>query len=230
MMTNADKISNWMSKYYMLIFNLGLFSYGGFALLAPFLMKIGWVVPARIIYSIYRLLCHQLGFRSFYIWGEQLFYPKALAHIYGLLTFEQITGQREINLLQASSYLGNEIIGYKIALCERCLAIYGVMLLFGIIFWITGRKIKSIQWYLWILFGLIPIAIDGLSQLPSLIVGMLPSSIPIRESTPLLRVITGGLFGLTTAWYLFPFVEESMKVTRQIINKKIQISLLKENK
>jgi uncharacterized membrane protein len=219
-LSNSDKISSWLSKYYIHLFNLVMFLYVGIAFLAPVLMKFGFTGSARVIYTIYRPLCHQLGFRSFYLFGEQFYYPRALAHVVGVKTFEQITNQNDIDVIAASRYLGNDVVGYKLALCERDIAIYGSMLVFGIIFWLTGRKIKSIHWFLWILIGLIPIAVDGLSQLPSLIAGILPSWILIRESTPFLRVLTGSLFGFTTAWYLYPFVEESMQETRSILTKK----------
>jgi hypothetical protein len=48
----------------------------------------------------------------------------------------------------------------------------------------------------------------------------LSSVLPYRESTPLLRVLTGGLFGFTTAWFAFPYMEESMAETRQFFIKK----------
>ena len=35
-----------------------------------------------------------------------------------------------------------------------------------------------------------------------------------RESTPLLRTLTGALFGFSTAWFGFPLIEESMAETR----------------
>jgi uncharacterized membrane protein len=64
-----------------------------------------------------------------------------------------------------------------------------------------------------------PIGLDGFSQLPGL-AGNMPAWVPIRESTPLLRVITGALFGGTTAWYLFPLLEESMRETRALLGVK----------
>jgi len=45
----------------------------------------------------------------------------------------------------------------------------------------------------------------------------------IRESTPLLRTITGSLFGLTTGWYLFPLLEESMKDARRLVLSKMAV-------
>ncbi len=32
-------------------------------------------VPANVIYAIYKPLCHQFGFRSFFLFGEQPYYP-----------------------------------------------------------------------------------------------------------------------------------------------------------
>jgi uncharacterized membrane protein len=96
------------------------------------------------------------------------------------------------------------------------------MFLFGLVFVLTGKKIKPLPWYFWLAIGLVPIGLDGFSQLPGLASGM-PAWVPIRESTPLLRVITGSLFGLTTAWYLFPLMEESMKETRTLLSTKMSI-------
>jgi uncharacterized membrane protein len=120
----------------------------------------------------------------------------------------------EINVFNDRQFTGNEVVGYKVALCERDIAMYGAMLIFGIGFALSGRRIRSVPWYLWVLIGLVPIGIDGFSQLPSVIPG-LPSWLPIRESTPLLRTITGTLFGVMTTWYLYPMIEETMKVTAE---------------
>ena len=71
----------------------------------------------------------------------------------------------------------------------------------------------------WFLLGLVPIGLDGVSQL----VSQLPwDIIPIRESTPLLRTITGGLFGFSTAWFGYPIVEESMADTRKLLTVKLR--------
>jgi len=107
------------------------------------------------------------------------------------------------------------------ALCERDMAIYGAILLFGIIYAVTGRRIKPIHWIFWILIGLMPIGLDGFSQLFSQMEwSWLSSILPYRESTPFLRVLTGGLFGLATAWFAYPYIEESMSETRHFFIKK----------
>jgi uncharacterized membrane protein len=223
-MTKTDRFSLWLSKNLMMVITFFLFLYAGLPFLAPVLMKANIIAPAKVIYAIYSPLCHQLAFRSWFLFGEQPFYPRSLAGLSNYITFEDATGIPSTEIFKAREFVGNSVVGYKVALCERDTAIYGSMLLFGIIFMLTGRKLKTIPWYLWIIFGLIPIGIDGFSQLPGLSSGLLPAWLPIRESTPLLRVITGTLFGGSTAWYLFPLIEESMRETRQFLASKMVIT------
>ncbi len=205
----------------MLVFILIIFIYGGLPFLAPVLMKSGAAGPAKLIYTLYSPLCHQLAFRSWFLFGEQPAYPLELAGVDGLSTYEEYTGLTGKDLLSARDFIGNEKMGYKAALCERDTAIYASLLLFAIVFSITGRKTKPLGWYWWIVFGLVPIGLDGLSQLPSLASGLFQFIPLIRESTPLLRTVTGGLFGLSTAWYMFPLIEESMVETTRYMNSKM---------
>ncbi len=219
--TGLDKFSLWISKKYIWLMIFFLSLYLGLPFAAPFFMKIGATLPANIIYTVYKPLCHQLAFRSWFLFGEQAYYPRAAAGIENMLTYEEITNETEINIRQAQKFKGNELVGYKVALCQRDDAIYASMLLFGLIFAFSGRKIKSIKWYFWVALAIVPMGIDGVSQLPSL-VGSLPAWLPIRESTPIIRSITGFLFGFFTAWYLFPVIEESMAETRTIIIEKMK--------
>jgi uncharacterized membrane protein len=219
--TKLDKISLWLSKSYIWLMIFFLSLYVGLPFLAPYLLKEGASLPAKIIYTIYKPLCHQLAFRSWFIMGEQAFYPRSAAGIDGMLTYEDISNQTVINIREAQKFNGNEFTGYKVALCQRDIAIYASMLIFGLLFVLTGRKIKSIKWYFWVAIALVPIGFDGVSQLPGL-ANSLPDWLPVRESNPMLRTITGSLFGFFTAWYLFPLIEESMLETRTIISEKIK--------
>lgn len=219
--SNIDKVSLWLSKYYIWIISFFLLLYVGLPFLAPVFLKNGAVIPAKVIYTIYKPLCHQLAFRSWFIYGEQPFYPRELAGLNQILSYEDITNETVVDIRAAQKFTGNEIVGYKVALCERDTAIYASMLLFALAFIISGRRIKSLPWYFWLFIGLIPIAFDGGSQLPSL-ANNLPAWIPLRESTPLLRTVTGTLFGFTTAWYLFPLIEESMAETKTILLEKYE--------
>ena len=218
--SGSDKITLFVTKHYMLIFNFVVLLYAGLPFLAPVFMHYGLNTPAKIIYTIYKPLCHQLSFRSFFLYGEQPYYPRDLANVDGVLSYEDYFHKDSSDILYAREFVGDDVAGYKVALCERDVALYGSFLLFGVIFHITGRKIKKIPWYIWIIFGIVPMGIDGTSQLPGMVSSILPSWVVIRESTPFLRVLTGALFGIFTAWYLYPMVEETMKDTRKMLYHK----------
>jgi len=129
-MNGADRFSRWFSRHYMVLLNGFTFLYLFFALLAPSFMKIGWERPAKIIYKIYSPLCHQLAFRSFFLFGEQPYYPRELAGVEGVITYGQATGLNENDVQAARNFLGNESLGYKMALCQRDMAIYGAIFCF----------------------------------------------------------------------------------------------------
>ena len=223
----GDRVIYWVSKHYLALLNLFMLLYFGLPILAPVMMKAGAQLPASVIYTLYKPLCHQFGFRSFFLFGEQTYYPLAEAGIPGVKTFEQATGISDIHSptsisrLNARQYIGNETVGYKMALCERDMAIYAGIFLFGVVYALTGRRIKPLQWIAAVLIGLTPIGLDGFSQLFSQMEwSWLSSILPYRESTPFLRVLTGALFGIALAWFSYPLIEESMSETRQFFIKK----------
>ncbi len=228
--TTGDRVSFWIAKRYLLMLNLFMLIYVGLPFLAPTLMKLGAELPARAIYRIYSPLCHQFGFRSFFLYGEQVVYPLAEARMMGIKTFEQATGIPNLNdpysvtRFDARKYTGDETVGYKVALCERDVAIYLAILLFGIMYGLSGRRVKSLHWAIWLLIGIAPIGLDGFSQLFSQFNwAWLNSILPYRESTIYLRILTGSLFGFMTAWFAYPNIEESMNETRQYYIKKFAV-------
>ena len=219
--TKADDFAYWISKHYLAVFNLFILIYLGLPILAPALMQSGAELPAKIIYRGYGLLCHQLAYRSVFLFGEQVVYPRAAANVDGYITYGQATGLSEGDSVgdrfEARGYIGDDRVGYKIALCQRDMAIYSGILLFGLLFGLTGKRIPGLPWYLWILLGLVPIGVDGLSQL----ISQPPLEfIPYRESIPILRILTGFSFGFTTAWFGYPLVEEAMSDTRETMKEK----------
>ena len=224
--SGADKTMYWISNHYLAILNLVMLLYVGLPVLAPVLMKSGATAPARLLYSIYSPLCHQFGFRSFFLYGEQPFYPLKEAGV-DVVDFEAATGivglhdPNDHSRLEARRYVGDETVGYKVALCERDVAIYASILFFGLLFGLTGRRLPQLHWSIWILLGLGPVGLDGFSQLFSQFDWpFLASLLPYRESTPFLRVLTGSMFGFFTAWFAYPNIEESMQETRQFFVKK----------
>jgi uncharacterized membrane protein len=222
--TRSDRVSYWISRHYLAFFNLFLVLYVGLPFMAPVFKKVNWNGPAEVIYRIYRPLCHQWAFRSFFLFGEQFYYPHAAAQMTGVLTFEQVSGINDLNdpsRTQARLFEGDPTLGYKVAFCERDVAIWGAMALFGLLYAATGRRLPRMHWIIWVLVGLAPIGLDGFSQLFSqLNLPALQSILPYRESTPFLRTLTGFLFGGTTAWLMFPLIEESMADSRRQLAKK----------
>jgi len=229
--TTGDRVSNWISKHYLALLNLFMALYVGLPFLAPTFMKAGWEIPAKAIYTVYSPLCHQFGFRSFFLFGEQAYYPLPEAGIAGMKTFDEVTGiqslenPNSVTRLEARAYTGNETVGYKVALCERDVAMYLGILFFGLVYGLTKRRIPPLHWALWIFLAIGPIGLDGFTQLFSQFNWpWLASILPYRESTPFLRALTGALFGIGTAWFSFPYVEESMAETRQFFVKKFAVA------
>ena len=208
----ADRLSVWLSRHWLAVINAALAVYIGLPFLAPVLEKAGHPFAAQIIYSTYRALCHELPQRSFFLFGEKT--------VYSLPELVERVGQDNLPLYPwPSPFNGNAQVGYKVALCQRDLAIYGTLLLSGLAFgWVRSRA-RPISFWIYVLFGILPMALDGGSQLVSYIVpGLFPGGVP-RESTWVLRTITGGAFGWASAWLVFPhlqvaFAEIGEKVQR----------------
>jgi uncharacterized membrane protein len=220
--TKSDGLAYWFTRHYLALFNLFVLIYVGLPFLAPAMMAAGIEAPARLIYRSYSLVCHQLAYRSFFLFGEQVVYPRSAAGVEGSLTYAQASGLGEgstsDDLYAAREFTGNRAMGYKIALCERDVSIYAAILFFGLLYAFSSRRIPPLPWYLWLLLGILPIGLDGFSQLFS----QPPFNfLPFRESTPLVRSLTGFLFGFTTAWLGYPLAEQSMRESREIMAKKL---------
>jgi len=204
-------------KHWLLFFNLFVFVYVGAPFLAPVLMQAGMTGPARVIYTVYSGMCHQLGYRSWYLFGEQAVYPRNIFQQYSGIDpdYQEPSGYAR-GFWDSRAFVGNARMGYKVAFCQRDVAIYGAILLGGLIYALpfVRRRLKPLHWVAWMAFGVGPIALDGFSQLFSQYpydTLFIFSWLPTRESTPLLRTLTGGLFGLANAWLAYPYVEESMR-------------------
>ncbi|MDF1499847.1 MAG: DUF2085 domain-containing protein [Anaerolineales bacterium] len=205
------------ARGWLAVFNIIVFLYVSLPFGAPYLMKVGAERPARLIYSVYKPLCHQLAYRSWFIFGEQAVYPLERTGLTDT-SYEALTGNDPYNLSAGREFIGNEQAGYKVALCQRDVAIYGAIFVSGLLFGLVRKRVKPLPILAWAIFGILPLAVDGGSQL----LGFVPLiDFPIRESTPLLRTLTGSLFGLMNVWLAYPYVEETMEVTRLAIADKL---------
>lgn len=223
--------------------------YSALPWVAPTLMHFGITGPAHLLYFAYGPFCHQFAFRSFFLFGEQPAYPRAIAET-SLTPYESYVadspefkqalanwvGRRESMFatvdevdpyifsydLQFASkdFFGDPQMGYKLALCERCIAIYTGLFVGGVIYSLPNvrRHLRPVPIWLYVLLGIMPIGIDGFSQLLSYPPFNLWAP---RETEPVFRVVTGALFGLMNAWLAFPYLELSFRDTRAALEAKL---------
>ena len=206
----ADRISVWLSRHWLAVINVMLAVYVGLPFLAPVLEKSGHPFPAQIIYTAYRALCHELPQRSYFLYGEKAAYT--------LQELADRVGEANLPLYPwPSPFNGNEQVGYKVALCQRDLAIYGTLLLSGLAFSRVRSRARPLPFWAYVLIGIIPMGLDGGSQLISyLLPGLIPGiGIVPRESTWVLRTITGAAFGWATAWLAFPHLQAAFAEIRE---------------
>lgn len=199
----ADRLVLWISRHWLALFNLALALYLAVPFMAPMLMRSGFTGPARVIYFLYTPLCHQLPDRSYFLFGEQ--------PIYALEELEQAGVLQGSGILERRRYIGDEQLGWKVALCERDVAIYGAMLAGGLLFGLLRRRgsVPKLSFRIYLLF-LAPIALDGLTQL-----------VGLRSSNWWLRSLTGAIFGLATVWLAYPYVDEAMNDIRRSTEAKL---------
>jgi len=205
------------ARHWLFFVNLFIFLYVGLPVAAPVLMHAGVNDPATIIHKIYKPMCHQLAYRSWFLFGEQPAYPVNATNGF-TITYEEATGLNPHDINTARDFIGNDQLGYKIALCQRDVAIYSGIFLFGLVFAFFRKRMKPLPTLAWLLVGIVPIALDGGTQFLSSISLF---SFLQWESTPLIRSLTGFLFGLMNAWFAFPYVEESMNETQVLISAKL---------
>ena len=176
------------AKHWLAIFNLIIGLYLLLPILAPVLMVSGASPLGRAIYWIYKPACHQLPERSFFLFGPQTVY--SLDELWAL----GAVSERD-NIFTRQAIVGTPEVGYKLALCQRDIALYGGLFIAGLCFGLVRKRLRPLN--LWI-FGLclLPMAVDGVTQL-----------LFFRESTWLLRIGTGGLVGIASVWLLYPHLE-----------------------
>lgn len=186
-----DGLINGIARHWLALFNLAWGLYLFFPLTAPVLMHLGWVTPARIIYGLYSFTCHQLPDHSYFFFGPD---PVPL-----IPTLEANGMPAGLDLLQRRGFIGNPGFGFKVAICQRDIAIYGAVLLAGLGYTVLRRRLRQPQLWVYLLL-LIPIAVDGLTQL-----------VGLRESNWALRTLTGALFGAASVWFAYPYVDDAMQ-------------------
>lgn len=218
----TTRLEQWtyrFSRHWILIFSILLGLYVGLPFLAPVFMKLGWELPARLIYLIYSFLCHQLPQRSYFMFGSKLMY--SLPEI-------QSMWQNTLDPLVLRQFTGNADMGWKVAWSDRMVSMFVSLWLFGVLWRPLRHWLKPMPWWGFALF-LLPMAVDGVSHLISDLYGigqgfrdsnawlavLTNSALPpgfysgdaLGSFNSLMRLLTGVLISLGVVWFVFPYLD-----------------------
>ena len=213
-----DRIIGWMVAHWLLAFNVSMGLFIGGTLLPPLLMHLGLQGPARVVYTLYGLNCHQLPERSYFLFGP-----------HGVDTYsrEQVIAWGA-NPDHLRGFVGNPQVGFKLGMAERNTAIYGTWFLAGIVYGLLKKRLPRLRWPLFLLL-ILPMALDGGSHLTSEVTrlgfrdtnawlagwtgGALSASFytgtTLGSFNWLLRTLTGALFAVACVWFIYPYLDQS---------------------
>ena len=133
----VDGVVILIARHWLALFNSLVALYLLLPFLAPVLANAGLTTPASLLYSTYSATCHQLPERSYFLFGERPFYSLSALEASGL-------GEGQ-GFFQRRAFRGNEVTGYKIAVCQRDVAIYGSVVLAGLLFGLLRGRIRCDQ-------------------------------------------------------------------------------------
>jgi uncharacterized membrane protein len=227
--TRLERLGQFFSRRWMLVYSLVLGLYVGLPFLAPVFMYIGWSGPGRVIYFIYSFLCHQLPQRSFFLFGPQATY--SLAEV-------QNAWQNTINPLILRQFIGNPEMGWKVAWSDRMVSMFTSTWLFGLLWWPLRRRWPKLPLWGLVLF-LLPMAVDGGSHFIGDLAGIgqgfrdnnawlaaltnhaFPASFYAGDAwgsfNSLMRLLTGILFGLGIVWFGYPYLDEAFSPRTRLV-------------
>ncbi len=236
------QITRWVLGHWIILFSIAF----GAMMLAPFLaplfMSLGWDGPARLIYSMYSVLCHQMAQRSFFLFGQQQSFTMYTINQLPL-TVSSTNGPVDMETLRA--FVGNATLGWKVAWSDRMVYMYVAFWVSGMAYGILRRNysIRPLSLLGFVLF-LAPMGLDGITHflsditaglnggfrydnqwLATLTGHLLPSSFYIGDAlgsfNSWMRLFTGLCFGIGVAWFMFPRIDEAMRDTAELLREKL---------
>lgn len=190
----AVGVVGWLADHWLYVVALAVAVYVALAFAAPALAMLGWESPSAGLYFLFRLACHQLPYRSWFIGGEAASYDWiAVRDHLGLADGQQWSTYHQP--------VRDPVMGYQVALCQRDVAVFTAFILAALALAVVRRRraIRPLP-FAWLVLASAPAAVDGLTQLPGW-----------RESTPGLRTLTGALFGAAVALFTLPMIDEGLR-------------------
>lgn len=176
----------WAARRWLALWLVGAALLVALPFAAPLLAAAGHAQAAGALYALFRPMCHQFPDHSWFLGGP--------APAYGWRDLQAALGLAATAWPPFHRPIADPRVGYQLAVCQRDIAIYVGLFVASALYAarLSGRPLG------WRGYAacLAPIAIDGLTQLAGL-----------RESTPLLRTITGAVFGAGTALFALPQID-----------------------
>ncbi len=221
-----ERIGRWLLREWLWVFLIGYGLFVGLPWLAPVLMRLGWEMPARGLYELYSLFCHQLPQRSLFLFG--------LKPMYSLSEIRQVWPYEDP--LQLRAFIGNPTFGYKVAWSDRMISMYTSLWAAAFLYGLSGRRWRPLPVGVFFLLAL-PMALDGTTHfindllygigergfrydnawLAVLTWGRLPSWFYVGDAlgsfNSWMRWITGVLFGAGLGGLALPYVEAAIRAT-----------------
>jgi uncharacterized membrane protein len=210
----------WLSKHWLAVFNGFFFIYIGLPFLAPILLANGYTGAANNIYSLYRLTCHQLPSRAYFIAGEQVAICHRDVSIYltlllGGLLFSLVRYRpRPLRLRWYVFFMVPIALDGGLSMASEWLQFTTMLNL-----WIIGliamgitsailHSQKYLTWHSYLFFAFGPLALVYLQYFGP------------YQSDWLSRTLTGFIFGAGTIWFAYPEFEKGFnEIRKQVIAK-----------
>jgi uncharacterized membrane protein len=206
----ADRRILWLSQHWLTAINVFFLVYVGLPFLAPILLANGSTGAAHQIYSFYRLACHQIPSRSYFIMGEQVAFCQRDVAIYsslllGGLVFGLV--RRRLRPIQLRYYVfflvpialdgGMQLASEWLQSGVQMLTIWIIgFVAMGITMAILNSQ-RYLTWHNVFFFMWGPLALIYLNYAPNYL-----SAWPQRT-------LTGFIFGFGTVWFAYPYLEEA---------------------
>lgn len=238
----VQRLADALPQHWLFVLNAAVSFYLLGAVLAPVLMTIGQEPAANLLYTAYGFTCHQLPERSYFLLA-----PDGLVRTYNVDILAS-QGAGTTGLLAYRTFRGNPILGYKVAISDRMVSMYGGVLLAGLLYALLRRmrvEIPALPVWAAVLVAL-PMVLDGFTHLIDDVTGVgwratnawavslfgpqLDPAFYTGTSwgslNSLLRLVTGLLFGLGAVWFAYPRIAPAFEeITRQAEDRRAHASL-----
>ena len=238
-----DRLILGLSRHWLLIANLGFGVWVLLPWLAPLLMAAGLERGARPIYAAYSLQCHQLPQRSYFLFGPRPMVP--LADINAAWPYTDYVRLRQF---VGSPALGYKV-AWSDRMVSLYTPLFFGGLLFALARWRSATRHRAgrfngwqplpVRWWL---LALAPLFVDGVSHaindatglgfrdtnawLAALTGNILAPTFYAGDAVGSLnwwlRLLTGLLAGLATAWLIYPHLDDAFRDIRETLEVRLR--------